>query len=113
MKRILKWTVVAAALAVSSYLGYGLWLGHSRASGYERVERGDPEERVIGLLGRPDRTTGRPENVSWDEADIRTNAGECVRECWYADPITICGEEWTVGFDTRGRVVSKYHYVSP
>lgn len=95
-------------------LGRGCWLDHARDRGYGLLAHGDSEQRVVDLMGHPDEEKGPPENVSWDGDDsISTNAGECVRECWYEMPLTFCGEAWTVGFDAKCRVVAKYHYVSP
>jgi len=113
MKRKLAWFFGAVVLLLFAGLGYGFWLGHSRERGYERVMKSDSEQRVIALLGRPAKITGPPDNVAWDETNIHPNKGECVREFWYAPPLTICGEAWTVGFDQQGEVVSKYHYYSP
>ena len=82
--------------------------------GYAQVRQGDSEGKVLALLGRPYQITGRPDNVAWDSDEtVRTNSGECVKEFWYAPPVSLIGEAWTIGFDDRSNVVSKYHYLSP
>ncbi len=112
--RFARRVLVTCLLLGLAFLARGCWLGHSRARGYERVARGDSEERVVELLGTPDQTTGATDYVSWDD-DYTTGShdGECVGEYWYRRPLTTCGEEWKVGFDAKGKVVSKYHYISP
>jgi hypothetical protein len=88
------------------------WSVYAYVRPYERVARGDSESRVLSLFGKPDRVTGPPENVAWDsDLSLHANQGECVRVFWYIPPIAL--EQYTVGFDAGGRVVSKYRYSSP
>ena len=114
MKRLLKWLLVAGVLLGSCWLGHALWRGHAYARAYAEVARGDSEAHVLQLFGRPHRVTGQPENIAWGtESSIHRNAGECIREFWYSPPINIDGGAWTIGFDARSNVVSKYNYQSP
>jgi hypothetical protein len=88
------------------------WSVYAYVRPYERVARGDSESQVLSLFGKPDRVTGPPENVAWDsDVSLHANQGECVRVFWYIPPIAL--EQYTVGFDAGGRVVSKYRYSSP
>jgi hypothetical protein len=81
---------------------------------YAEVKRGDSEARVLDLLGKPSKVSGPPSNISWDsDATLHPNKGECVREFWYVPPISIAGEEFTIGFDASSNVISKYRYESP
>jgi len=114
VKRRIKYGGLAVVAGVAVWFSYLLWRVHSYSHGYDLVARGDADSRVVRLLGQPLRTTGRPRHVAWDTDDsVHDNGGECVREFWYSPPINICGEAWTIGFDERGKVVSKYHYISP
>lgn len=84
------------------------------AQGYKDICKGDPEARVVTILGEPKRVTGAPDHVAWDtEITLKANQAECVKEYWYTALFSFCGESWTIGFDNNGKVVSKYHYISP
>jgi hypothetical protein len=81
---------------------------------WQRVARGDTEQRVIALLGRPHRIIAvHSDKATW-EADGRVEwyDAESVKSFRYI-PFSITGEEYEVSFDSSGRAVSKYHYTSP
>lgn len=114
MKRALKRILVAAVILAGCWFCYALWRGHAYAKAYASVARGDSEAHVLELLGRPHRISGPPDNVAWGTEDsIQRNGGDCVREFWYFPPISIDGEAWTIGFDSRSNAISKYNYRSP
>src|SRR5260370_38975207 len=81
---------------------------------WQRVVRGDSEDRVVGLLGQPHRvTTLRSDKVSWEsQHTIEGYDAECVKQFRYL-PWSITGERYRVGFDPSGHAVSKYHLSSP
>ncbi len=81
---------------------------------WQRVARGDSEDRVVTLLGRPHRViTERTEKVSWEsERHIDWYDAECVKQFRYI-PFSITGEEYGIGFDSSGHAVSKFHITSP
>ena len=82
--------------------------------GYKDIRKGDPETRVVTILGEPKRITAAPEHAAWDtDITIKANQDECVKEYWHIALFTFCGESYTIGFDKNGKVVSKYHYISP
>jgi hypothetical protein len=91
------------------------WLGTEKCRrSYAEIKQGNSEARVLELLGKPSKVSGPPSNISWDsDATLHPNKGECVREFWYVPPISIAGEEFTIGFDANSNVVSKYRYESP
>jgi len=81
---------------------------------WQRVERGDSEERVVALLGRPHRVKAeRAAKVSWESKHhVDWYDAECVKEFRYI-PLSITGEEYGIGFDSSGHAVSKFHISSP
>jgi hypothetical protein len=97
-----------------------LWFAYSRYviwrydQPFERVERGDTQERVITLLGKPHRTTAEHQTkLAWVSGDREEYFdGESVVQFRYA-PWSPAGEEYIVGFDGTRRVVSKYEITSP
>jgi hypothetical protein len=78
---------------------------------YNQVEKGQSKESVEARLGKPAEIKRCTENIWWDAQFLKKNKGECQEEFWYYSHIT--PEMWTIGFDENGRVISKYHYVSP
>ena len=116
-RRLLQLVGLVAAIPVALFL---LWFATVEYQDWryvhpwERVARGDPEDRVVALLGRPDRiTTDRSDKVAWESGHkINWSDGECVKQFRYI-PFSITGEEYDVGFDSSGHAVSKFHVTSP
>jgi hypothetical protein len=81
---------------------------------WERVSRGDTEEHVVALLGRPHRVINEhSDKGSWEsDKGIEYFDAESVKSFRYV-PFSITGEEYDVRFDSSGHVVSKYHITSP
>ncbi len=81
---------------------------------WQRVARGDSEERVVALLGRPHRVINEhSDKGSWEsDKGIEYYDAESVKSFRYV-PFSISGEEYEVSFDSSGRVVSKFHITSP
>jgi hypothetical protein len=81
---------------------------------YGRVSRGDTQERVIALLGKPHRiATERREQLVWESPHhIDDFDGESVTEFRYI-PFPPTGDEYVIGFDHDKRAVSKYRITSP
>ncbi len=77
------------------------------------VTRDQSEAEILEIFGTPRRVNGPPQNVSWgSDASIRPNNGECVKEFSYLPMINVVDEDYVIGFDASGKVVSKYHYIS-
>lgn len=81
---------------------------------WERVARGDTEDRVVALLGHPHRiVTERSDKGSWQsEGRVEFYDADVAKDFRYV-PFSITGEEYQVSFDPSGHVVSKYHITSP
>jgi hypothetical protein len=81
---------------------------------WQRVTRGDTEDHVVALLGRPHRVILEHSNKgSWEsENNIEYYDVESVKDFRYV-PFSITGEEYEVSFDSSGHVVSKFHITSP
>jgi hypothetical protein len=113
MKRTLIFLLGAGIMISAVVAGYMLWVDQSLVHPFELISRGDSESQVLAHLGVPHRITGAPANVAWGaDGTVIKNRGECVKEFWY-EPPSISGEAYTVGFDSHGQVVFKYHYSSP
>ena len=106
-------TIVAVVLTPILLLGFGCASDKLLEYHYDQVAAGDDEAHVISLMGQPRKILGAPQNIAWElDATVRPNPGTCVKEFDYRPIINIVDEEYTVGFDSAGKAVSKYHYIS-
>ena len=106
-------TLAAVVLIPAVILGFGCAGDRLLEHRYDSIARGETEAQVLSVMGEPPKISGAPENVAWDlDATVRRNDVGCVKEFWYRPIFNIVDEEYTVGFDSAGRVVSKYHYIS-
>ena len=116
-RRILQLVAFVAAVPVALFL---LWFATVAYQDWryvhpwQRVVRGDSEDRVVALLGQPHRITAeRGYKIAWEsERTIDWGEGECVKQYHYI-PFSITGEEYIIGFDSSGRAVTKFHITSP
>ena len=92
---------ISAAYAWNSLSAPSRW-----ARGYSQVAEGDPEQRVVDIMGQPSEKQDcyRP-RYSGNDALWR----ECAEKYWYYGYM----EEWVVVVGTNGKVVAKGHSVSP
>ena len=118
----MKRTLVQLVVTVVALFGgvWALWFVSAQYEDWryirpwERVARGDTEERVVALLGRPHRVINEHSDKGSWESDKRIEYydAESVKSFRYV-PFSITGEEYEVSFDSSGRVVSKFHITSP
>jgi len=67
---------------------------------------------VLKQFGRPREVRQCSQSkLSWDAESLQIEATKCVEEYWYFSRIS--PEQWVIGFDEGGRVITKYHLVSP
>lgn len=116
-RRLLQLVAIVASIPVALFV---LWFATAQYEDWryirpwERVARGDTEDRVPALLGRPHRiVTERSDKGSWQaEGRIEFYDADIAKNFRYV-PFSITGEEYEVSFDPSGHVVSKYHITSP
>jgi len=116
-RRLLQLVAIVASIPVALFV---LWFATAQYEDWryirpwERVARGDTEDRVLALLGRPHRiVTERSDKGSWQaEGRIEFYDADIAKNFRYV-PFSITGEEYEVSFDPSGHVVSKYHITSP
>jgi hypothetical protein len=108
-------TVLLAVLAIpATVVGYSFYVDWRYVEPWRKVARGDSEERVLALLGHPQRViVEHSDKASWEsEHKIDWYDAECVKQICYV-PFSITGEEYCVGFDSSGHAISKVHVTSP
>ncbi len=103
MKKILAGAIVIALIIVgfAGYFFYGLY---SLNEGYKRIEVGDPESRVVKLMGRPGEVVLQGDKGFWS-----SYVKNSVREYHYG--ARIWPEIWIIGLDAKGNVVYRNHNI--
>jgi hypothetical protein len=98
--------ILLAILLVTALLISGTGCSSARSRSLQRafaqVKDGDPEDRVLGLMGKPDGV--------FLPGDRRYNHGtleDCVKE--YKYEILVLPEHWDICFNSRGRVIWRSH----
>jgi len=78
------------------------------------IQRGDPESRVLKLIGRPDQIDFSPPYILWGKDPVvrHINSGECIREFTYNASRRSGGESWHIGFDAHSNVISNFRLTS-
>ena len=118
MKRsLLRFATVAVAIPVTLW---ALWFATVQYQDWryihpwERIQRGDTEEHVLKVMGRPHRVVfERSTYAPWMHAQrVEELKAESVKQFRYI-PFSITGEEYGVGFNESGHAVSKFHITSP
>jgi len=69
---------------------------------FAQIKDGDPEDRVLGLMGQPDRVF-RPGDSTFEHGTRE----DCVKE--YKYEIHILPEHWDICFNSQGRVIWRSH----
>jgi hypothetical protein len=111
--------IASAVIAIPGAL-LGLWFATVQYQDWryihpwERIQRGDTEEHVLNIMGRPDRIVfERSTYAPWSNGHkIEENEVQSVKQFRYV-PFSFSGEEYGIGFDSSGHAVSKFHITSP
>lgn len=108
--------VLRSVTALAGWLVFGLWTLLHFPNSYARVQVGDTVETVRALfLCPPSVRPGSGKTLYWEGTPRGIDPSECVQEYWYRLPLPFAffgDPQWTIGFDTTGKVISKYHYES-
>ena len=90
-------------------LGLTMHWVHRQGKGFDTVQIGDTEERVIALMENPSKID------AFDTVEIEgTSNTQCSRRFTYYPPVAYFMPKYvTVDFDRSNRVVGKYDYESP
>jgi hypothetical protein len=107
---MLKYTIIAIALVLLAYVGFGFAKNNRYAVRFEQIAKGTSAEAVRNTMGRPsaERNACR-DSPTWLGA--RSDSSSCSLEYQY--DAFLLPKFWTIGFDAAGKAVAKYEYVSP
>ncbi len=113
--QLLKWLLITVFGFGALFGVYWLWLIWRYDTPYHRIARGDTEDRVVALLGKPYQVSA-PHDVlkqTWeDEESFGIAQTEVAKQYRYRVPV-ITGDEYVIGFDSDGHAVLKSHLTSP
>jgi hypothetical protein len=100
--------VVAVALL---YVATCLYVRAKRQEAFNSVSVGDMATSVVARLGTPSVREG-PEELfpRYTSSGCRS---PCVERLWFENRLALDLEAWSVSIGSDGRVVEKYHWVSP
>jgi hypothetical protein len=109
MRRPIFLAVGICAVAAIGLVFYAAWRDSEIAGNFRLVSEGMSREEVVGLMGTPDvsRVACR-DAPTWMDRRV---AESCSEELQY--DAKLAPTFWTVGFDSAGRAIAKYAYVSP
>jgi len=107
--KIVRLIIITIGVAAATWIGWSLMRAKILPERFERIAIGDPREQVVQLLGKPRRV----EKCGEPFGNPGGKPG-CAEDYLYASPYApVIPEYWSVSFDKNGRVIDKYHYVSP
>lgn len=105
MKKMILISVSVLALAVVLWV---VFRQHKITAEFESALPGKSEGDVVRELGKPWKTSKCGEIFGGN------SSAACAREDLYSSPLAPANPEyWGFMFDQNGRLVDKYHYVSP
>ncbi|MCC2666876.1 MAG: hypothetical protein K0S63_792 [Gammaproteobacteria bacterium] len=105
--------VVGLSLVGFSFACIGFFIHQSsvRNAAFENVTIGQSEAEIIAAIGKPLRIT---DGTEWVEEGVKRNASElipnCTKEYWYNS--FLFPEALSLCFNTNGKLIYKYRYVS-
>ena len=70
---------------------------------FVQIKEGDPEDRVLGLMGKPNRVLHPGDRGFWPAPE------GCVKQ--YEYEIHILPEQWIINFNSQARVISRIRNV--
>ena len=77
---------------------------------YARLLPRVSEASVREAFGTPREVRQCGQEPSWDGEPVAQRVA-CAKELWYFSRIS--PEQWGIGIDQEGKVIAKYHFVSP
>ena len=108
------WIPISVAVITAillSYVGTCVFVKMRRQAAYDSVKIGDTADFVVARFGNPSVREG-PEKLFARYASSKCQL-PCAERLWFENRLTLDLEAWSVSLGSDGRVVEKYHWVSP
>ena len=94
-----------------AYVTTCIYIRMNRQEAYDSVRIGDTTDSVIPRFGEPSVREGR-EKIFARYASSKCEM-PCVERLWFENRLAFDIEAWSVSIGADGKVVKKYHWVSP
>ena len=78
---------------------------------YAALQPGESKKAVFESFGPPAKIQGCEQYLSWDGVPVKLKQGQCAEQLWYYSRMSL--EQWAIGLDANGVVVSKDRLSSP
>ncbi len=83
----------------------------AREAAFNQTSIGDNHMDVVSRFGPPSATDG--EGQTFARYATEQCKPPCHKRLWFENRLFLDVEAWSVSFDSNGRVIGKYHWVSP
>ena len=90
---------------------YRAWATSAPRLPPDTIEFGDTEAAVIAKMGIP--SVKESKETPFYRYATNGCAPPCVYRLWFENRLALDLEAWSISLGTDGRVVGKYHWVSP
>lgn len=110
----LSWVAITSGTVVcvmTLYVATCLHTRTERQDAFDTVNVGDTVDSVIKRIGKPS-VRETPEKLFARYASTKCDA-PCSERLWFENRLAFDTEAWSVSIGADGRVVEKYHWVSP
>ena len=110
--RIARYLGVAFLVLSLGVFGAIIWRSERCASQFDRIDLGATTAEVENRLGTPSQVTDCSTTFGgYKRGDGERAKSGCATEFWYY--AIWAPEAWSFTFDNQGRLIDKYHWVSP
>jgi hypothetical protein len=103
--------VGASIVVVLLYAGTCMYVRAKRQEAFNSIKVGDAADSVVARFGNPS-VRERPEKLFPRYASTKCQA-PCVERLWFENRLALDLEAWSVSLGSDGKVVEKYHWISP
>jgi hypothetical protein len=104
-------TVGGVLAVVFLYLATCIYIRTQCQHAFNSIDLGDTEDSVVARFGNPS-VREDPEKLFSRYASTKCQA-PCVERLWFENRMALDLEAWSVSLGSDGKVVEKYHWVSP
>jgi hypothetical protein len=108
------WPSIAVGVAIGVALFYAaacVYVRTKRQEAFNAINVGDTAASVVARFGNPS-VRETPEELFSRYASTKCQF-PCAERMWFENRLTFDLEAWSVSIGTNGRVIEKYHWVSP
>ena len=93
------------------YLAACTYIHIKHQNAFDSINIGDTADSVMARFGNPSVREG-PERLFSRYASAKC-VSPCVERLWFENRLALDLEAWSVSLGSDGKVVDKYHWVSP